>query len=145
MNSTRLLLLSLICVMPSCNGAFRQEWKSALVASQAPGSTEGAWEGRWLSESNGHTGRLRAVVGPLVGSTRPVHYHATWGRILSGSFRAKHLTHGKEGITTFIVDEPLGRYGQFKAEGMITGDVFKAKYSAVGDRGTFDLRRPLPR
>jgi hypothetical protein len=142
MNLTAKLPLLACLLLVSCSSGFNRAWKQTTAQPAPARSSAGAWEGHWLSHSNGHTGKLRAIVGPLAGGARLVQYHATWGRILSGAFHTTHQTHGQEGNTTFIAREPIGRHGEFKAEGMITTDTFKANYTALGDHGIFELRRP---
>jgi hypothetical protein len=149
-------LLALVATLglSSCGMGFRSDWKAALKAPSKPMSIEGAWEGHWISEVNGHTGQLLAVVGSTAattagkgaskdaGTARPVRYFARWGWLFRGSFDSVHQTHGHDGFTTFTADRKIGNLGHFHAEGMISADKFVARYEAAGDHGKFELKRP---
>ncbi len=92
---TRLFyFLCLACLLSSCSLSFKKEWKTALKTGPQAG-IEGAWEGTWNSESSGHHGRLRSVVGPAKNQEgdHSFHYHATWAKILSGSYRVEMEQH----------------------------------------------------
>ncbi len=143
-SSLVLLAVALLFGLTSCGVAtFNKEWKAAVKAPGKPQCIAGAWEGNWLSGVNAHTGKLRAIVGdPKPNGDRDVKYYATWGWLFRGTFSAVHHTHGSEGFTTFTADKPIGRHGDFHAEGMISCDRFAARYKAPGDAGSFELKRP---
>jgi hypothetical protein len=140
------LLLSLL--LASCSTGFRREWRQAVSAGPQPGAV-GAWEGTWRSHVNGHQGRLRAVVSPPQNSAGDYnfHYHATWAKILSGSFRAGHrVTPAKPGLS-FEGHHRMPDWagGDYTYEGRIEGDQFEARYSSGKDRGIFEMKRVRPR
>jgi hypothetical protein len=127
-------------LLSSCGTGFQKEWEQASASSK---SIEGRWEGSWLSGANGHTGKLRCVVGPeQTGDTREFHYFATWGKVFRGSFNAVHEVTEKSGVTAFKAKHDIGTRGTFHAEGTITPNEFHATYRAAGDHGTFVMKRP---
>lgn len=139
------LLLSLL--LASCSTGFRREWRQAVAAGPQRGAT-GAWEGTWRSHVNGHHGRLRAVVSPPQNSAgdHHFHYHATWAKILSGSFRAGHrVSPSKHGLS-FAGNHRMPDWagGEYRYEGRIDGDQFEACYSSGKDRGVFTMERVRP-
>lgn len=139
------LLLSLL--LASCSTGFRREWRQAVAAGPQPGAA-GAWEGTWRSHVNGHHGRLRAVVSPPKNSVgdHDFHYHATWAKILSGSYRAGHrVTPSKHG-SAFEGQHRMPNWagGLYRYEGRIHGDLFEACYSSGKDRGVFSMKRVRP-
>lgn len=140
----RFLLSALvIAVLPSCSMGFRTQWQAAVAQSRPASSIDGPWEGTWLSGFNGHTGKLSCVVGPeKADHTREFFYHATWGKLFSGSFRAVHEVSQSGGVTHFTAKHDIGKRGTFHAEGTISGSEFKATYKAAGDHGTFVMKRP---
>jgi hypothetical protein len=137
--------LALTLSLASCGTAYQAKWNAARDKGGAPGSIEGAWEGKWLSSTNGHTGKLWCLIGEGSPNERNFDYRATWGRILSGSFSATHQLQRKGDATTFVVDHPIGKLGTFHAEGTIADGKFSACYQAAGDRGTLELTRPTQR
>ena len=134
----------LVLALTSCGTAYHVEWNAARGQAHAPGSIEGAWEGSWHSIVNGHSGTLWCLIKDGSSTERTFAYRATWGRFLSGGFRATHQLQRNGDRTTFVVDQPLGKLGRFHGEGTIGADKFSACYRAAGDRGTFELTRPLP-
>ncbi len=142
---------SLLCAaalalsLSSCGTAYRSEWNAARTGTHAPGSIEGAWEGSWHSDVNGHTGKLWCLIKDGSPTERTFAYRATWGHFLSGGFSAKHNLQKAGEATAFKVDHPIGKLGTFHAKGKIQADKFAACYQAAGDRGTFELKRPLLR
>ena len=144
-NSIHSLLCAaaLALLLSSCGTAYRSEWNAAAAHSQEHGAIEGAWIGTWHSDVNGHTGKLWCLIKDGAPNERTFAYRATWGHILSGSFSAKHNLQKAAGATIIKVDHPIGKLGTFHGEGKIQGDKFTACYQAAGDRGTFELKRPL--
>jgi hypothetical protein len=136
-----LLLIATLC-LSSCGTAFRKEWNAAKARPVQPGSIEGAWEGSWRSEVNGHKGKLRCVVPPSTFNTREFHYHATWAKVFSGSMKAPHTLQPKANGVAFTAQHSLGSFGQFTAQGTITDQKFDATYQAAGDHGVFEMKRP---
>lgn len=139
-----LLSLLVLAFFTSCSAGFRREWKSALAAGPQPGVT-GAWEGTWKSHVNGHHGRLRAVVSAPKNAEgdHDFHYHATWARILSGSFRAVHRVTPVRGGSSFKGSHQMPDWagGLYTYEGTVRGDSFEACYESSKDKGVFSMRR----
>jgi hypothetical protein len=148
----RFVLFSIVLtLLSSCNGQFRNAWRTA----PATGGVNGKWEGTWLSAVNGHHGKLRCVVNdvlkeypvgqkPPSGRPHGFFYHATWKSILSGSYKAVHQVQPKkDGTYTFKGDHVMPEWagGKYHYEGTIKGDDFNACYECALDRGTFTMRR----
>lgn len=137
--------LILMSVLPSCGFAFRSAWKKAPVTS----GVEGKWEGTWLSDATGHTGTLRCVIfAPNPKTTKTTSheffYHATWKKILSGSYKAIHFVQKqKDGSYTFKGEHKMPNWagGLYHYEGTIKGDEFKACYQCSMDKGTYTMKR----
>ena len=148
-----LLRLAIVAIsllsLSSCGTAFRKAWGLA----EASVGVEGKWEGVWLSAVNGHTGTLKCVVTPVSngkvsksGSKAQAYsffYHATWKKILSGSYKALHHVEKKGESFVFKGDHlmPAWAGGQYHYEGTVKGDEFKACYQCAMDRGTFTMKR----
>jgi hypothetical protein len=139
--------LLVLTVLSSCSSDFRSAWKKAPVTE----AVEGKWEGTWLSAANGHHGKLRCVVSePLmpgkffaVKGDHTFRYHATWMKILSGSYMAVHNVQKKGDGYTFKGDHQMPEWagGKYHYEGTIKGDDFNACYESAMDRGTYTMKR----
>lgn len=132
-------------LLNSCSTAFHQEWRAALKKGPQTG-VEGAWEGTWNSVATGHHGRLRCVVGPAKNAQgdHSFHYHATWGGILSGAYRADHRVTAAAGGTSLFKGQhrmPAWAGGLYTYEGSVNGDAFKAGYKCEADHGTYSMQR----
>lgn len=136
-----LLTTTLLC---SCSMTFKREWRAAIKSGPKAG-VEGAWEGTWQSAANGHHGRLRAVVGPAKNAEgdHPFRYHATWGKILSGSYLTEHRVKPGKDSSTFTGqhDMPGWAGGRYMYGGTVKGDDFSACYECAKDKGTYTMKR----
>jgi hypothetical protein len=142
---TRSLLLFITALLlSSCSMTFHREWRAAVKQGPKPG-VEGAWQGTWKSDVNGHHGRLRAVVGPVKNAEgdHAFRYHATWGNILSGSYLTDHRVKDGKGSSTFTGqhDMPNWAGGRYTYCGTVKGDEFNACYQCAKDKGTFQMKR----
>jgi hypothetical protein len=131
----------------SCSGiGFHRAWKKANAEPPADPFC-GQWQGTWLSEFNQHNGKLRCVVSPPESPGEPhhFHYHATWMRILSGSYRARH-TITPSGTSKWTLkgqhQMPGWAGGLYTYEGQLSPTSFNATYRCALDHGTFTLSRP---
>ncbi len=148
MKSLVLLILccSLVLLLTGC-GPFERQWKQAVSAYQAgqTSSPIGPWEGTWKTVTNGHTGKLRAIVTAPENSTDDYRfrYHATFKKNLSAGYTA-HFPVTRSG-STYRVDgqQKLPLYGTFRHQATITRDRFNATYSSKkGEIGSFEMKRP---
>lgn len=145
----RLVLVIFPLLLASCSTRFHRDWKNALLSKPLPaGSIQGPWEGAWFSETTGHTGKLRCIVGPEKNKDgdRSFTYRANWARILSGAFRADHRVKPQGSGFTFEGQQVLAEWagGKYTYQGAIQNGEFKATYRCAKDRGTFEMRRPAP-
>jgi hypothetical protein len=141
--SSLLLPILAALILSSCGTSFQNEWKNALSQKHHSDSIEGPWQGTWTSSFNGHTGKLRCVIGPeKPDHTREFSYYATWGKIFSGCFHAVHEVTERNGVTTMHAQHDIGKRGTFHAEGTISPTKFSATYRAMGDHGALELKRP---
>jgi len=91
------LLLILTCAIGGCS-SFDKEWQAiaAEKANAGPGDghrgpyefAEGRWVGRWHSDWNGHSGKLRAIVTPIDGYRVRARFHATYAKALTFEYTA---------------------------------------------------------
>jgi len=137
------------CLSFSSCTDFKQQWKLAIEESAKINGKHadltGPWEGTWTSDTNGHNGKLRAIITKQPDGQFEFHYWAQWQKVLSGSFKENYPVEAKkDGSFTFQGEKDLGKLGgKFSHQGSATATNFKATYdSEMGDKGVFELQRP---
>ena len=128
-----------------CSG-FHRAWKHEIsrTTPYPDGTFEGAWEGEWVSETNGHHGRLRCLVNKNEDGTYRTWYHAKYKKILSFAYgvdvEVKPVQSGYE----FNGEADLGKLagGLYRYEGESSKGDFHATYSSKFDNGIFKMNRP---
>ena len=149
--------LILMSSLSSCSSGFRSAWKAGgyVIAPNSMITTQesiknqlpqGKWAGTWHSNVNGHQGTLRCVTSNAINiqGDHEFFYHATWKKILSGSYKAVHtVKQQKDGTYTFKGEHKMPDWagGLYHYEGTIKGDEFKANYSCSMDNGTYPMKR----
>lgn len=136
---------SLLCLLAiTLFSSWGSTWRQALTRGPQSDVT-GAWQGTWHSEGTGHNGDLRAVVDPASNpeGDHIFHYHATWAKVLSGSFDAVHRVTRIKGGYAFVGEHRLPTWagGVYTYQGTVVGDSFKAVYRSALDHGTFQMQR----
>jgi hypothetical protein len=148
-------VVPIVLVLASCSIGYNGKWKKSAVETltHPPKDLSGAWEGSWRSESDGHTGRLRAIATRVPGKSTlaaayDFQYEATWKKVLSACITARHtLTPPypkKPGDVMHLTGEKNlgGLGGVFRFTGTATPSTFHADYSSKWDHGVFEMKRP---
>jgi hypothetical protein len=140
------LLFVAAFLLSSCT-SFERQWRQSVADYQTGkvAAPAGPWTGTWTTSTNGHTGNLRAIVSPA--EDKPgeydFRYHATWAKILSGSYKVRYPVTKRGGTHHVDGEQKMGVFGTFRHRASITRDRFDATYSNdKGDLGKFSLRRP---
>jgi hypothetical protein len=137
-----ILMLAVVLFGASCSSSFNREWRKVGRSPMAGTGLEGRWEGQWISEVNGHHGRLRCIV-------------TKEGDIYQARFRAKYRKILSFGYTVPLKAEPTASGYEFRGEadlGALAGGVyhygghadatnFFSTYSCKYDHGTFRMIR----
>ena len=107
---------------------------------------EGAWQGRWMSEANGHNGNLRCLVVKTNDGTYLARFHAKYEKILSFGYTVPFKAERSAGEFRFSGEANLGRLagGVYRYDGHADGTNFFSNYSSKYDQGTFQMKRPIP-
>ena len=138
----KLLLLSPALLITACTGLPRGWQDAKSAASNDPVS--GAWIGTWRSDTNGHSGGLRAVATKQAGDVWQFRYRASWAKVLCAGFTmdAKVQPAGK-GAWKVTGGKDLGGAlgGTFTCNGTVRGGEFKARYDSRMDRGVMEMRK----
>ena len=142
----KLLCLSALFVIVSGCSGFNRAWKAELAKSPTygPDDLSGAWQGTWLSDVNGHNGRLRALITANPDGSYRAWYHAKYKRILSYAYSVDVETQDIPGGHSFLGEADLGKLagGVYSYEGTATNGIYYATYKAKYDRGIFKMKRP---
>jgi hypothetical protein len=146
--------LVLATALASCSIGYNRDWNKAATtdATRNPKNLEGAWNGTWKSNHDGHHGQLRAIVTKIpTAAGQPekynFRYHATWANIISGVISAEHQAipagKKKDGVVTLSGEKDLGRLGGvYGFTGVASPVEFKADYKSKLDKGVFEMKRP---
>jgi len=105
----------------------------------------GSWEGSWLSEVNGHHGRLRCIVTRLDDVHYRARYKATYWKIFRFSYTVDmQVEQPSGGGFRFLGEADLGWWGGvvYHYEGHASPTYFFSTYSSKYDHGKFQMKRP---
>jgi hypothetical protein len=135
-----------LVLLSGCSTAFKRDWQAAASAPVPANSIEGRWEGKWLSDHNGHNGQLRALIRKLDNGQYETRFHAKYGGVFSFGMETRLDVQAlPEGQWRFSGAEDLGKaYGVYRYEGKATATNFYSTYKASFDHGTFQMTRPKP-
>lgn len=125
-----------------CGTLYNRHWQAA--SEQPLEGIEGRWEGRWLSDKNGHNGKLRCVVTHVDGNEYEFHYWATFWKIFSAAYRVEFEVVEENDRYIFSGEKNLGWIvgGVYTYEGEATDRNFAATYKCRIDHGAFHMARP---
>lgn len=143
-SSTRLLaLVLLVCCSSGCLLNFGRDWRSAKRDGIYTDNLAGLWEGTWLSNHNGHTGKLKAIVTPCGNGQYHVQYKGTFALIIPFAYATTHSATDEAGVTYFSGRQSLGKLagGDYVINGWANGQTFVACFRADVDHGTFRMHR----
>ncbi len=139
-----LLVAVLAAILFTGCSSFNREWNTALNQPRSSTDIAGPWEGRWLSDKNGHTGRLRGILRQTSGDEYDAFFHATFWKIFRASYRVPLKYEEVNGLFTLSGTSDLGRLsgGVYTYEGEATSSRFFSTYKNKYDHGTFEMKRP---
>lgn len=141
-----LALLVVTLGLTACSG-FGREWRAAARQPVPAEGLGGRWEGRWVSEVNGHAGRLRAILTPTGAQSYRARFHARYAGFLSFGYTVElSATNDAAGRAHFRGSADLGKLagGVYTYAGQADTQRFEATYQSRADHGRFELTRPAP-
>ena len=147
MNTNRSLLFSLfalIALLATGCSTFNYEWRRAARAQTPTNDVVGAWEGKWISNVNGHNGRLRCLITRGTNDVLNARFHATYKRILRFGYTVPLEARPTDNGVAFMGHADLGALagGVYRYTGYATPTNFFSTYEAKYDHGTFQMIRP---
>ena len=139
-----LLSLSLLVSACAACSSFHREWKAAAAQPQPPDSIEGCWDGKWKSNRNGHTGRLRCLITRTNDEQYGARFHANYLKILRFGYTVPLKVRQVAGVSHFEGQADLGQFagGIYHYEGEAGSDRFVSTYRSERDHGVFEMKRP---
>ena len=142
MNKAIQNFLHILAPFFSSASEFKREWKHCGNQSHN-GSFEGCWNGKWISEENGHSGNLKCVLHDLDSRRVSALFHATYSKILKVSYKVtldREVSgetlklHGRANLGTLAG-------GWYEYDGRISGGHFECSYSCKYDHGRFEMKK----
>lgn len=139
------LAMATVLAMLLCGcSSFNRSWNRASQSPPPTDSIEGRWEGRWLSDANGHTGKLRCQLTRDPEGKYTAWFRATYLKMLHFSYRVPLQVEARDGVWQFHGSEDLGKLagGVYHYAGSATPTNFHSTYDSAYDHGTFEMQRP---
>ena len=135
-----LLSLLLLC---GCS-SFNRDWRKAAHQPGGPDSIEGRWEGSWISDVNGHNGKLRCLLTHEEDSRYRARFRATYWKVFRFSYAVPLEFHAHDTGWEFNGESNLGKLagGVYYYEGRASLTNLHSTYRSKHDHGRFELRRP---
>ena len=147
-STARLTLAALVLLVMCVSGCsrFHGAWKRAAEAPAPTSGLEGRWEGVWVSDHNGHHGRLRCLVTHQSNGVYQAWFHAKFQKIFSFAYKVPIQVEATADGYRFHGQEDLGTMagGLYTYDGSVEGTNFFSTYKAKYDYGTFRMGRPAP-
>lgn len=137
MGAAPILALALLC---GCSH-FDQEWQAAGARPQT--GIEGRWQGKWVSEVDGHSGAIRCAIRRNGPNTYLASFDGSFWKVFRFSYDAP--LHGQtfQGQAELAGEQFLGPpEGTVRYVGHAGNDLFFLSYYAQFDGGYFIMRRP---
>lgn len=141
-------IVVLACLLPvllntGCR-SFERDFAAAAKATTYNDPVCGAWEGRWISDRNGHRGSLKAVLQRDGEDQYRARFKATFWKIFSASYDVQlsaDQTTATETRLNGSTDLGWLAGGDYEYDATVAGDAFDATYKSKADHGRFELKR----
>lgn len=140
---TRIFCCLALVLLCGCS-TFNRDWNRAARQPTNPASIEGRWDGKWLSDVNGHTGRLRCLLSRESDSRYQARFRATYWKVFRFNYTVPLEFERRDGEWHLTGEEDLGKLagGVYRYEGHATPTNLFSTYRSKHDHGTFQMRRP---
>jgi hypothetical protein len=138
-----LILASALLFSAGGCSSFKHEWQQAALNTSSTTPLQGRWDGIWISDSNGHTDKLRCVISRKSDGTFRARFHAKYLKILSFGYTVSLNVQTNDQRLAFEGQADLGWYagGLYHYSGWADATNFHSIYSCKYDRGTFQMTR----
>jgi len=142
--SAVLLLAGIVVLFSIGCSTFNRDWKKAAQTAVAPESMEGRWQGHWLSDVNGHNGKLLCIVSRDGFGDYQARFKATYQKVFKFSYTVPLTIDQTNGVWHFTGEENLGKLagGVYEYAGTATLTNFHSTYRSKYDHDVFEMKRP---
>lgn len=139
---TFLIVTLLLALSTTGCSKFNRDWRAA--GKVQPHGVAGRWEGKWASDANGHSGKLRCLLTRVSENSYEARFHAKYARIFSFGYTATLTGSHSNGVFAFSGDADLGKMagGIYTYRGTVNATNFFSTYTSKYDHGTFEMQRP---
>ena len=139
MSATRISLLLLCLTLLSGCSTFDRDWQAPAPAD----GLAGRWQGRWVSDLNGHEGELRAIVTRLADDRYQARYRARYWKVMNFEYTVEMTTQQREGELHFEGQADLGFFagGVYTYKGTATDRQWLSTYESKFDHGRFEMEK----
>ena len=103
----------------------------------------GNWQGTWLSESNGHSGKLNARIHQVSPSQYRAVFRGTYFKVLPFRYATTLDVVGcGPGYVQLAGGKKLGPVmGEFRYQACVSGNQFQATFRSKRDHGVWQMRK----
>ena len=116
-----------------------------LVASTAaaqPPDLSGRWSGKWVSETNGHTGPLHARFRQVDEDTYRVAFRGRFAKVVPFWYTTRlDVVEAGDGVVVLAASQRLPLVGTYSTTAAATAANFDAAFTSRKDAGRFILSR----
>jgi hypothetical protein len=137
------LFLAALLLLTGCS-SFNRDWKRAAADLPQPtNGLAGRWDGFWMSDRNGHNGRLRCIITPGGTMSYDARFHAKYWKILTFGYTVPLQAERSNEVFRFQGEADLGKLagGVYRYEGTVSGTNFHSSYRSRYDYGNFRMNR----
>ena len=138
-----LILISLWSLM-GCT-AFNRKWEEKLSDQKFNQGQTGCFEGIWMSDSNGHNGKLYCIIEEKKDGSLEAIFHAKYKTILTFNYSlpitAEKLDDGYKLRGAADIGAMYG--GWYSFDGLLKERSLNARYHNEYDKGYFKMMRKL--
>jgi hypothetical protein len=114
---------------------------SSPVVAQPP-NLSGRWSGRWVSETNGHTGPLHARFRQVDEDTYRVAFRGRFAKVLPFWYTTRlDMVATGDGVVVLAASQRLPLVGTYSTTATATATDFEATFTSRKDSGRFILSR----
>ena len=139
-----LVLFGVLAFLENGCSNFNHEWRKAVASPVPIDNIQGAWQGQWISDANGHNGELRCIVAKTNDETYLARFHAKYATIFSFGYTVPVKVERSPAAFQFSGEANLGPFagGVYRYDGHADATNFFSNYSSKYDHGTFQMKRP---
>jgi len=121
--------------------SYNRQWKEAAAWAAPKDTFEGRWEGSWISDHNGHSGRLRCIVSRKGDGNYEANFQAKYRKVLTFHYPVTLRTTRDGTNVVFVGEADLGWWagGVYHYAGRADTTSFFSTYSNRFDYGIFSL------